>query len=75
MTQRYDITTLSHFIINIKHLLIKMKVSVFAGKDIAIDDFLPFDLPEYLERAKTVANDPVAVAEWFHTVVSAVSLH
>ena len=49
-----------------------MQVSVLAGKDIMIDEFFPHDIPEYLERATTVANNPVAVANWFHLVISAV---
>lgn len=50
-----------------------MQLSVFAGKDISIDEFLPPDIPEYSERARTAAADPVACAEWFHVVISAVS--
>lgn len=51
-----------------------MQLSVCAGKDIDIDlDKILPDGPDYLERANTVASDPVAVAEWFHLVIDTVS--
>lgn len=50
-----------------------IQVSVCAGKDISIDDFLPGDIPSYINRANTVAADPIAVAQWFNIVISAVS--
>jgi hypothetical protein len=42
---------------------IGFKLSVLAGKDILIDEFFLHDISEYLERANTVVDDLVAVAE------------
>lgn len=45
---------------------------MLAGKDISSDVLLSEDVPPFLERAEAVAQDPVAVAEWFHTLIPAI---
>lgn len=50
-----------------------LQLCVMAGKDVDLESFLAENIPEYMERATTVADDPIAVAEWFTKVMRAVS--
>lgn len=42
----------------------------FAGKDINLDDPFSKNWPSKSDRAKIVAEDPVAAANFFHTLIS-----
>lgn len=45
---------------------------MLAGSDINLDIPSSSTIPPYLQRAETVAKDPVAVAEWFHIIIKAI---
>ncbi|KAI9061025.1 hypothetical protein FKP32DRAFT_1613227 [Trametes sanguinea] len=48
---------------------------VFAGADIDLDDFLASAGPTVEQRARNVAQDPFAAAEFFHFMIDAIVSH
>lgn len=43
-----------------------------AGVDLDVSSRLKEDLPSYVERLQTIAEDPVAAADFFHITIDAV---